>query len=137
MNSLKNALIYGFLLWIVPFIISIAIFPFKKTEPFLFDSLMTVISVATIVILSTLYFKKTEGNLKEGIFLGLLFLAISLSFDYFMFIWGPIKMSVPAYIKEIGIAYLVYPIITIGYGYLLGRNKNTEENYSRGGSGTR
>ncbi len=123
MQSIKNALIYGFLLWIIPFIISIAIFPFKTSEPFLFHSLMTVISVATVVILSVLYFKKTEGNLKEGIFLGVLFLAISLSFDYFMFIWGPIKMSVPAYIKEIGITYLIYPIITIGYGYLLGHKK--------------
>ncbi len=123
MQSIKNALIYGFLLWLLPFIISIAIFPFKKTEPFLFDSLMTVVSVATVVIFSILYFKKTEGNLREGIFLGIIFLAISLAFDYFMFIWGPIKMSAPAYIKEIGIGYLVYPIITIGYGYLLGQKK--------------
>jgi len=123
MSSIKNALIYGFLLWLVPFIISIAIFPFKTSEPFLFHSLMTVISVAMVVILSTLYFKKTEESLKEGIFLGILFLTISLSFDYFVFIWGPIKMSVSSYIKEIGISYLVYPIITIGYGYLLGHKK--------------
>ena len=123
MSSIKNALIYGFLLWLIPFIISIAIFPFKKPEPFLFHSLMTVISVATVVIFSILYFKKTNGNLREGIFLGLLFMAISLSFDYFMFIWGPIKMTVLAYIKEIGVTYLIYPIITIGYGYLLGLKK--------------
>ena len=123
MKSIKNALIYGFLLWIIPFIISIAMFPFKKPEPFLFHSLMTVISVTTVVIFSILYFKKIEGNLKEGIFLGIIFLAVSLSFDYFMFIWGPIKMSVPDYIKEIGITYLVYPIITIGYGYLLTNKK--------------
>lgn len=125
MKSIKYAAIYGFLLWLIPFIISIAIFPFKKSEPFLFDSLMTVISVTTLVLLSALYFKKTEGNLKEGIFLGVLFLAISLSFDYFMFIWGPIKMSVPAYIKEIGIGYLVYPIITIGFGFLLGNKSKS------------
>jgi len=118
MKSIKNALIYGFLLWIIPFIISIAIFPFKKPEPFLFHSLMTVISVFTVVILSILYFKKTNGNLREGIFLGIIFLVVSLSFDYFMFIWGPIKMTVPAYIKEIGITYLIYPIITLGFTYL-------------------
>lgn len=118
MKSIKNALIYGFLLWIIPFIISIAIFPFKKPEPFLFHSLMTVISVSTVVILSILYFKKTNGNLREGIFLGIIFLVVSLSFDYFMFIWGPIKMTVPAYIKEIGITYLIYPIITLGFTYL-------------------
>lgn len=128
MKSIKYAVIYAFLLWLIPFIISIALFPFKTSEPFLFHSLMTVISVATVVILSILYFKKTERNLKEGIFLGLLFMAISLSFDYFMFIWGPIKMSVSAYIKEIGITYLIYPIITIGYSYLLGGNKNSGGN---------
>jgi len=118
MKSIKYAVIYAFLLWLIPFIISIALFPFKTSEPFLFHSLMMVISVTTVVILSTFYFKKTERNLKEGIFLGILFMAISLSFDYFMFIWGPIKMSVSSYIKEIGITYLIYPIITIGLTYL-------------------
>lgn len=121
MQLIKRAFLYGFLLWLIPFIISIVIFPLKKPEPVLVQSLMTVIAVLLVVILSVHYFQKTQGNLKEGIFLGVIFLCMSLFFDFFFFIWGPIKMPVDAYIKEIAITYLVYPIITIGFGYLLGK----------------
>ncbi len=127
MKYLKYALIYGFLLWLVPFIISIGIFPLKKTEGPLFQSLMTVTSVFFAVFFSVLYFKKAQRNLREGIFLGIVFLAVSLAFDYFVFIWGPIRMSVPSYIKEIAIGYFVYPIITIGFG-LVWENKKTASN---------
>jgi hypothetical protein len=118
MSSIKNALIYGFLLWLIPFLASVAIFPLKKTDPAFFQSLLGVISIIIVVVLSVHYFRKTQRNLKEGIFLGLVFLFVSWFFDFFFFIWGPIKMPLASYIKEIGIGYLIYPIITIGYAYL-------------------
>jgi len=124
MQSVKRAFIYGFLLWLLPFVISIAVFPLKKPEPVLFQSLMVVLSVFLVIIFSVHYFQKIKGNLKEGIFLGVIFLLISLFFDFFFFIRGPIKMSVLSYVKEIGITYLVYPIITIGFGFVLGRTKS-------------
>jgi EamA domain-containing membrane protein RarD len=124
MQLIKRAFIYGFLLWIIPFIASVLIFPLKKTDPAFFQSLMTVIAALFVIILTIHYFRKTQGNLKEGIFLGLIFLFMSLFFDFFFFIWGPIKMPVASYIKEIGVGYLIYPIITIGFGFLLGRTKS-------------
>lgn len=127
MKSVKYGAIYGFLLWLIPFIISIGIFPLKKTDPAFFQSLMTIVAVAVVVFLTVFYFKKVEKTLKEGIFLGILFLAISLAFDYFMFIWGPIKMDPQVYIKEIGIAYFIYPIITIGFSYFPLSTKSLEE----------
>ena len=123
MQLIKRAFTYGFLLWILPFLFSVAIFPLKKTDPAFFQSLMTVISALFVVILSIHYFRKTQGNLKEGIFLGVIFLVISLFFDFFFFIWGPIKMPLASYVKEIGIGYLIYIVIPMGFGYLLGRSK--------------
>jgi hypothetical protein len=125
MQLIKRAFIYGFLLWIIPFLASVLIFPLKKTDPAFFQSILGVFSITLAVILTVHYFRKTQGNLKEGIFLGLIFAVISWFFDFLFFIWGPIKMPLVAYIKEIGIGYLVYLIIAIGFGYLLGRTKST------------
>ena len=119
MQAIKRALIYGFLLWLIPFIISIVIFPLKKTDPAFFQSLLGVLSISLAVILAVYYFRKTQGNLREGIFLGLTFSVISWFFDFLFFIWGPIKMPLDAYIKEIGIGYLLYLVIAIGFGFLL------------------
>jgi len=125
MQLIKRTFIYGFLLWIIPFLASVVIFPLKKTDPAFFQSSLGVISMTLAVLLTVLYFRKTQGNLREGIFLGLIFAVISWFFDFLFFIWGPIKMPLLAYIKEIGIGYLVYPVITTGFGYLLGRTKST------------
>ena len=119
----KRALLYGFLLWIIPFLASVVIFPLKKTDPAFFQSLLGVFSITLVVILAVHYFKKTQGSLKGGIFLGLIFAVISWFFDFFFFIWGPIKMPPTAYIKEIGIGYLVYIFIAVSFGYSLRKPK--------------
>jgi hypothetical protein len=127
MQLIKRAFIYGFLLWLIPFVVSVIIFPLKKTDPAFFQSILGVFSITLAVLLTVHYFQKVKGNLKEGIFLGLIFAFISWFFDFFFFIWGPIKTPLVSYIKEIGIGYLIYIIIPVGFGYLLGRNKKTEE----------
>jgi len=121
MQLIKRAFLYGFLLWLIPFLASVVMFPLKKTDPAFFQSILGVVSITLAVMLTVHYFQKAKGNLKEGIFLGLIFLSINWFFDFLFFIWGPIKMPLVAYIKEIGIGYLIYPVITIGFGYLLGR----------------
>jgi hypothetical protein len=125
MQLIKRAFLYGFLLWIIPFLASVAIFPLKKNDPAFFQSILGVVSIILAVLLTIHYFRKTQGSLKEGIFLGLIFAVISWFFDFLFFIWGPIKMPLAAYIKEIGIGYLLYIVIPTGFGYLLGRNKTT------------
>jgi uncharacterized membrane protein len=123
MQLAKRALLYGFLLWLIPFLASVVIFPLKKTDPAFFQSSLGVLSITLAVILTVFYFRKTQGNLREGIFLGLIFAVISWFFDFLFFIWGPIKMPLASYIKEIGIGYLLYLVIATAFGYLLGRSK--------------
>ena len=31
------------------------------------------------------------------------------------------KMSLPVYFADIGLTYLIIPVVTVGFGYLLGR----------------
>ena len=127
MKLLKRAILYGFLLWLIPFLASVIIFPLKKTDPAFFQSSLGLISMVLVVILSVFYFKKVQGNIREGIVLGLVFITISWIFDYLFFIWGPIKMPVISYVKEIGIGYLAYFVIAAAFGYLLGYKKPASE----------
>src|SRR5512146_2554524 len=120
MWSLKLALALGFLLWLVPFIISLAISPIHTSDRIFFETVMPVVITLAVVALSYLYFNGVKGEyLKEGIIVGIIWLAISLIFDLLMFSWGPMAMSFTDYMKDIGLTYLIYPIVTIGIGYLL------------------
>ena len=117
MKSLKLSLSYGFLVWVIPFVAALFIYPLRSTERALFESIMPVVLVACVVLFSVLYFKKTEKSLREGIFLGVLWLVISVAIDFLFFIWGPVKMPVLDYIKDIGATYIIIPLITVGFTY--------------------
>jgi len=81
---------------------------------------MPITLTVFVVLFSVLYFRKIEsGFLSESIKPGVVWLAISIVIDLLMFMWGPMKMSFLDYMKDIGFTYLMYPIVTIGFGYLL------------------
>lgn len=119
-RSLRVALVYGFLLWLIPFAAAMTLFSIRNSDRIFFETIMPVVITITVVVLSYLYFKNTSGAyLKEGIVIGILWLAMSIVFDLSMFTWGPMAMSLIDYLKDIGITYLVYPTVTIGIGYLM------------------
>jgi hypothetical protein len=120
MKSLKTALLYGFLLWLIPFIVAFLIFPLKTSSPPLFESIMPVVLTACVVVFSNLYFKRLEAQfLSEGIILGALWFVVSLGLDLLMFMWGPMQMTFANYMMDIGLTYLIFPIVTIGFSHLI------------------
>jgi hypothetical protein len=122
MKSMKRALLYGFLLWLIPFIVGFLAFPLRETERPLFETIMAVTVTLAVVILSVLYFGKMDrGYFNEGITIGILWFVISIVIDLLMFMWGPMKMSFLNYMYDIGFTYLIYPTVTIGFGSLLQR----------------
>jgi hypothetical protein len=123
MKAFYKALLYGTGVWAVTFIAALLIFPIHETERPLFESIMPVVLAASTVFFSIIYFSKLEINfLKEGIYLGLLWLIISIGIDMLMFSWGPMKMSFIDYIKDIGLTYILIPVVTIGIGFSEERN---------------
>ena len=128
MKSIKMALFYGFLLWLIPFVVSILIFPLRAAGNPLFETIMPVVLTVCVVIFADLYFRNLEtGFLREGIILGLVWFAVSLVIDLFMFMWGPMQMSFAAYMMDIGLTYLIFPIVTIGLGYWAEHRQNVSE----------
>ena len=78
----------------------------------------TLASAATWM--AYLYFRDAKSDsCKEGITVGLLWMAICLAIDLPLFMQGPMKMSLANYIMDIGVSYLAIPAITIGFGCLL------------------
>jgi hypothetical protein len=120
MKSLKTALSYGFLIWVIPFLAAMFIFTLRETNRPLFESIMPVILAVSAVFFAVKYFQKIEENfLREGIIIGAFWMLASFALDFPMFSAGPMKMSAYEYISDIGLTYLMIPIITIGFGYVL------------------
>lgn len=122
MKSFKKALFYGFLIWLIPFVVSILIFPIHETNRPLFESIVPVIVTICVVLFSILYFRKLNKDfLNEGIVLGVIWFAISLIIDLIMFLpESPMQMTLIDYMMDIGLTYLIIPTISVGFGYLLG-----------------
>ncbi len=117
---LLKALVYGFILWLVPFGIGMALFPLRTSDRAFFETIMPVTITLLVVVLSYFYFTSRTGDyLKEGLIIGILWLTISIVFDLLMFMWGPMAMTPVDYLEDIGLTYLIYPIVTTGTGYLL------------------
>jgi hypothetical protein len=123
MHSIKKAIIFGFLVWAVPFAVAFAIYPIRQSNRIMFESIMPVVVAGSVVIFALLYFKRAISvSVWEGLILGLIWFAICFLIDLFMFSSGPMKMSFADYIADVGIVYIMSPIITVGFaGSLCGR----------------
>ncbi len=64
----------------------------------------------------------SRGFVREAVLLGCLWLAISVAIDApLMLFGGPMRMTVGQYLADIGAAYVIIPVITIGLGQVLER----------------
>jgi len=117
---MRRALIFGFLAWLVPFVISVAIYRIRESDRPLFESIMAIVVAGCASLFLNLYFRKVEQRFAvEGMLLGLLWCAMSVALDLPLFSYGPMKMPLAAYLGDIGVAYLVFPAVCIPTGLLL------------------
>ena len=126
MKSLKKSILFGFLVWLLPFIVAFLIFPIHESNRPLFESIMPIVITISVIIFTYLYFKNVDKNIKaEAVKLGIIFILISLVIDLIMFMPNsPMHMELLDYTMDIGLTYLMIPIITIGMGYAIDREKN-------------
>lgn len=122
MHSAKKALLYGFLVWLVPFAVAIPLYTpagDPRIDIFLFKSIMMIVGSATGALLLVRYFKDVGGNyVREGAMIGLTWLAMNWVFD-FATVMQMSDMTLGAYFSEIGLRYLTIPIFSIAIGKVL------------------
>jgi hypothetical protein len=127
-KSLKIGLL-GFLTWLIPFVISIPFFSKEGQlliDEHLFKTIMVVVGSVFGALMLVIYFKKAiRGYFREGIIVGLAWLAINWAFDFAVLL--PMSgMSVGAYFIQIGLRYLVLPTMSIAMGYLIENKLKSE-----------
>ena len=116
MRSAAREVGFAFSAWLVPFVVSVFIFPLKKSHPPLFESLMGVALAASTAGLGCAYLRRSNGHPAQGAKIGLIWMAANWLLDGLMFSGGPMKMSLGQYVGDIAAAYLMIPVITIGLG---------------------
>ncbi len=116
MTFLRRALLFGLFIWLLPFAVAFIIFPLRESARPLFESVMPVAISVVTVVLGIRYLRTVNRNLvREGVLLGLMWLAICIIIDApLMLLGGPMKMTVAEYAADIGVTYLMIPVITIG-----------------------
>lgn len=110
----KRAAVLGFLSWVIPFAISFLMFPLKKSNASLFETLMGLVVLLTAGALLKVYFRRRPATVQEAVATGALWFAMNLVFDYPMFAYGPMQMTAGAYYSEIGLSYLAFPAFAFG-----------------------
>ncbi len=126
MNKHIRNILYGILAWLIPFVASF--FFYSKEEGltiniFLFKSIMIVVGSISAAFLLISYFKRINTSyLKEGIVVGLTWFGINILLDLLISI--PMSgMSIADYFTQIGIRYLVIPVMSIMVGSALANKK--------------
>ena len=121
MRRTLRIILFGFLMWLIPFIVSFPIFTLRESNRALFESIMPAVVTICVVFFTILHLRKTSaGFLKEGFIIGIVWYLICIVIDLFMFMWGPMKMTFGQYMADIGLTYVIIPTVTVGYGYLMG-----------------
>lgn len=119
MYAWRKAVGFGVLVWLIPFLVAFAIYPVRQNDRVLFESIMPITVVAATVVFAVLYMSTVpRRQAREGLLLGLLWLAICIAIDQPLFMAGPMRMSFIDYLKDIGLTYVMIPFITTGHGIM-------------------
>jgi uncharacterized membrane protein YpjA len=118
-NSMLRMIGYGFIVWVIPYISAIPLLPLMNADPTFFKTLMIVEGSIVGAICAVLYFGKVEKDfLKEGVILGIVWLALNWLLDYFLLL--PLsKMPLGRYFIEIGLRYIGMLASTVAIGFVL------------------
>lgn len=120
MNKYLKVILSGFLVWLVPFIVSFFIYPLKTSGNPLFESIMPLFITIIVFWLSYFYLKGIKKDfIKEGVTIGGAWFLISIAIDLVLFLpSSPMQMTFTDYMMDIGVTYLMIPVITTGMGYM-------------------
>jgi uncharacterized membrane protein YpjA len=119
MNKYLKIGLFGFLTWLVPFVVGSLFYSPQGQlviDALVFKTIMTVVGSITGAALLVLYFKRIdEGCLPEGIIVGAAWFVINILLDLLILV--PMsKMAIGTYFAQIGIGYLTIPTMSIALG---------------------
>jgi len=122
MNKHFRNILYGFLAWLIPFVASIFFYTKEGgliIDIFFFKTIMIIVGSISGAFLLISYFKRINIRyLKEGIYVGITWFVINILLDLLVLI--PMSgMAISDYFLQIGLRYLVMPVMSIMVGIAL------------------
>lgn len=118
----RRTTVLGFVSWLVPFVVSFLFVDrtgqFLISQP-LFKSLMVVVFGGLGTALLVVAFHRIEPSTSSGFALGCYLLLINLVLDLLLLV-PLVGMAVSTYFYEIGLRYLLIPIIATAIGMVAG-----------------
>ena len=118
MKLIPKVFLFGFLLWLSVLIVAMLMVRIRETDQIFFESLIAITLAFFTGLYATIYFKKVEANqFRLGFIVGIIWMSVSLLLDYPVFALGPMKMGFEQYLKDIGLTYIMIPVITSWMGY--------------------
>ncbi|MBK6932048.1 MAG: hypothetical protein IPH12_14755 [Saprospirales bacterium] len=126
---MKKLLLWGFGLWAAVFAVAFVLFPLRQAEPVFFETLISIALAGCTALATRFYFEDLkDGFFRAGIQAGVVWMLVNLAVDLILFLpESPMQMPFPAYVKDIGLTYLIIPIITLLAGHLL-EKQHTKRN---------
>lgn len=125
MKPWLKIILFGFLVWLIPFFVAFMIFVIHDSNRPLFESIMAVTVTGAAMIFGLTYMKTIQQDyVRTGIVLGAVWFVISVLIDApMMLLGGPMLMTFGEYMSDIGVTYLIIPIVTIGIALAKSRSK--------------
>jgi hypothetical protein len=126
MVAFRKAVLFGFLIWLIAFAAAFILFPIRATARPLFESIMPVVLAVATVFFSEQYFRNVRGRFtREGFFLGIVWLVVNVLIDLpLMLSPSPMQMKPTEYVGDIGLTYLLIPVVTTGIGLVRAQAKD-------------
>lgn len=112
---------YGLLTWLVPFMIAIPFYSPGGTvliDPALFKSVMVVTGAVVGAVLIIRVFRTLSCRyVFYGMLTGIIWLIVNWILDLFILV--PMSgLDIPSYLSQIGLRYLMIPVMTIMAGFI-------------------
>lgn len=124
MRKAIRILLLGVAVWALPFALGMALFPVVDPATALFDTLMSVAMAFSASLFALIHLTRcSASSLDEGLFAGSIWTVMAIALDLPFFILGPaeMRMTPTDYIADIGLTYLMIPIIAAAIGQALRR----------------
>ena len=112
MNKYLKIVLYGALIWVVPYALSMALFPsgIMTSMPDFFKNVMTLSGSAIGLIATVMYFKNEKKDIKTAWTVSIIWVVVNWLLD-FVLLMPYTGYDFAAYFLDIGISY---PAMVIG-----------------------
>ena len=107
---------FGVMSWVVPFVASLSLYPLKASNEPLFETIVSILILVTAGGLGRLWYRTSPPkHVSDGFALGTAWLLINVMLDQLMLlsIFGPQRMPLAVYVTQVGLKYLMIPIVLV------------------------